>query len=41
MFILIVIKDLKIDQINVNNVFIKLTLKHLIYINTFSLIDVK
>ena len=39
--ILIVIKNLEIDQINVNNAFTKSTLKYFIYINTFSLIDVK
>ena len=41
MLILIIIKTLEIDQINVNNAFTKSTLKHLIYINAFSLIDVK
>ena len=41
MLILIIIKNLEIDQINVNNTFIKSTLKYLIYINTFFLIDVK
>ena len=41
MLILIIIKNLKIEQINVNNVFIKLTLKCCIYMNAFFLIDVK
>ena len=41
MFILIIIKDLEIDQINVNNILTKLALKYLIYINAFSLIDIK
>ena len=41
MLILIIIKNLEIDQINVNNAFTKSTLKHFIYINTSSLIDVK
>ena len=41
MLALIIIKNLEIGQINVNNVFTKLALKHLIYINAPSLIDVK
>ena len=41
MLILITIKDLETGQININNAFTKSTLKHLIYMNAFSLIDVK
>ena len=38
---LITIKNLEIDHINVNNAFTKSALKHLIYINVSSLINVK
>ena len=41
MLTLIIIKNLEIDQINVNNAFTKSTLKHFIYINASFLIDVK
>ena len=34
MLALIAIKDLETKQVNVNNVFIESTLKHLIYMNT-------
>ena len=41
MLALIIIKNLEIDQINVNNTFIKSTLKYLIYMNTLPLINIK
>ena len=41
MLTFIVIKNLETGQINVNNAFTKSALKHFIYMNAFSLIDMK